>query len=74
MLRNVCWSSRSRSRASHPCVHRVLPGKGGYPSHGGLSIGPKTAAGTARIAAVQKARWERFRQQHGHDPEPLLDA
>src|SRR5262249_56855507 len=34
----------------------------------------ETAAGTARIAAAQRARWEWFRQQHGHDRKPLLDA
>jgi small subunit ribosomal protein S21 len=43
-------------RPSHLCVHRVVPGKGRCPSDGGLSPGPKTAAGTARIAAAQRAR------------------
>jgi hypothetical protein len=46
-----------------------------FPTMAGAHRGPKTVAGTARIAPHwQPARWERFRQQHGHDLEPLLDA
>ena len=31
------------------------------PLHGGLSTGPKTAEGKARIAAAARARWEAYR-------------
>lgn len=39
------------------------------PSDGGLSTGPKTAAGKARIAAAQRARWARFRADRGDQPD-----
>jgi len=31
------------------------------PLHGGLSTGPKTAEGKARISAAARARWESYR-------------
>ena len=41
--------------------------------HGGLSTGPKTEAGRARIAEAQRRRWLAYRQARevsgaGHDP------
>ena len=58
--RRLCCA---RTRKGFPCVRRVVPGKRRCPNHGGLSTGPKTEAGKARIAAAQRARWERFRQE-----------
>jgi hypothetical protein len=34
---------------------------GRCPNHGGLSSGPKTEAGKARIANAQKERWKAYR-------------
>jgi hypothetical protein len=34
---------------------------GPCPNHGGLSSGPKTAEGRARIAARQRERWQAWR-------------
>jgi hypothetical protein len=58
--RRLCCA---RTRKGFPCVRRVVPGKNRCPNHGGLSSGPKTAAGKARIAAAQRARWARYRQE-----------
>ncbi|MGI3185019.1 HGGxSTG domain-containing protein [Nioella aestuarii] len=33
--------------------------------HGGLSTGPKTVEGRARIAEAQKLRWQRVKKTHG---------
>jgi hypothetical protein len=51
------------------CRQRVLPGKLRCRYHGGLSTGPKTAEGRARIAAAQRLRWERFRAARCEGPD-----
>jgi hypothetical protein len=53
----------ARTRKGLPCVRRVVPGRNRCPSHGGLSTGPRTAVGKARISTAQRARWERYRQE-----------
>jgi hypothetical protein len=58
--RSLCCA---RTRKGFPCVRRVVPGKRRCPNHGGMSTGPKTAAGKARIAAAQRARWQRWREE-----------
>lgn len=40
----------ARTRAGAPCIRRAAPGKRRCPNHGGLSTGPKTAEGKARVA------------------------
>jgi hypothetical protein len=40
---------------------RVVPGKRRCRFHGGMSTGPRTKAGRARIAEVQRRRWKAFR-------------
>src|SRR5262245_40275762 len=48
----------ARTRAGHPCQRKGL-GKGGRCSnHGGLSTGPRTPEGRARVAAALRARSE----------------
>jgi hypothetical protein len=42
-----------------------LPRNGRCKLHGGLSTGPRTAEGKARIAAAQRERWRRRREQLG---------
>ncbi len=37
---------------------------GRCPNHGGLSSGPKTEAGKARIANAQKERWKAYRARN----------
>jgi hypothetical protein len=47
----------ARTRAGHPCRRKGL-GKGGRcPNHGGMSTGPRTPEGRARLSALLKARW-----------------
>ena len=40
---------------------RVVPGKRRCRFHGGLSTGPRTMEGRARIAEAQRRRWRAFR-------------
>jgi hypothetical protein len=47
----------ARNRQGKPCAVRVEPGKRRCRFHGGLSTGPKTAAGRERIAEAQRRRW-----------------
>jgi hypothetical protein len=47
----------ARTRQGAPCLVRVEPGKRRCRFHGGLSTGPRTAKGKARIAAAQRRRW-----------------
>ena len=47
----------ARTRTGQPCRRKGL-GKGGRcPNHGGMSTGPRTPEGRARLAALLKARW-----------------
>jgi hypothetical protein len=69
--RRLCMA---RTRKGFPCVRRVVPGKCRCPNHGGLSTGPKTAEGKARIAAAQRARWARYREGRGEHPHQRGDA
>ena len=49
----------AKTRAGVPCIMRVVPGKRRCRFHGGLSTGPRTAEGRARIAEAQRpaVRW-----------------
>jgi hypothetical protein len=47
-------SCRAKAMANHRCR-----------MHGGLSSGPKTSAGRARIAEAQRRRWARWRNRAG---------
>ena len=51
----------ARTRKGDPCLVRVEPGKRRCRFHGGLSTGPRTAEGKARIAAAQRNRWAKRR-------------
>jgi hypothetical protein len=48
---------------------RVEFGKARCRFHGGLSTGPKTEAGRARIAEAQRRRWRAYRE--GRKGAPL---
>jgi hypothetical protein len=54
----------ARNRQGKPCAVKVEPGKRRCRFHGGLSTGPKTAAGRARIAEAQRRRWNAWRGGH----------
>ena len=47
----------ANTREGHPCRNKVVPGKRRCKYHGGLSTGPRTPEGRARIAAAQRRRW-----------------
>src|SRR5262244_3317906 len=51
----------AKTRAGAPCIRRVVPGKRRCRFHGGLSTGPRTVEGRARIAEAQRRRWRAFR-------------
>jgi hypothetical protein len=50
------------TRQRRPCRMRVEPGKRRCRFHGGLSTGPKTQEGKARIAAAPRRRWNADRE------------
>jgi hypothetical protein len=54
-------SCGAKNRQGKPCCNRVVPGKRRCRFHGGLSTGPRTPEGRARIAAAQKQRWANYR-------------
>jgi hypothetical protein len=54
----------AKTRAGAPCIMRVVPGKRRCRFHGGMSTGPKTKAGRARIAEAQRRRWKAFRSRN----------
>ena len=45
--RPICGA---KTRQGRPCIRRAVAGKLRCPNHGGLSTGPKTAEGKARVA------------------------
>src|SRR5436305_1136344 len=51
----------ARNRQGEPCALRVEPGKARCRFHGGLSTGPRTVEGRARVAEAQRRRWARYR-------------
>jgi hypothetical protein len=58
--RPVCGA---KTRAGRACRMRVEFGKARCRLHGGLSTGPKTEAGRARIAEAQRRRWRDYRER-----------
>ncbi|SMO69748.1 HGGxSTG domain-containing protein [Paracoccus laeviglucosivorans] len=53
------------TRRGMSCKLKSEPGKARCRLHGGLSTGPKTEEGKARIAEAQRRRWAKYRQQLG---------
>jgi hypothetical protein len=58
--RRLCGA---KTRAGNCCQVRAEPGKARCRFHGGKSTGPKTQAGRARIAEVQRLRWLAYRER-----------
>ncbi len=52
----------AKTRKGAPCRNLSEPGRHRCKFHGGMSTGPRTQEGRARIAAAQRKRWEAFRQ------------
>ncbi|MGC3936375.1 HGGxSTG domain-containing protein [Roseobacter sp. EG26] len=53
----------AKTRKGHPCRLKSEPGKRRCKFHGGMSTGPKTAEGKARIAEAQRVRWAAYRAE-----------
>ena len=53
----------AKNREGRPCANKAMSGRRRCRFHGGMSSGPKTPAGRARIAAAQKLRWAIFRNE-----------
>jgi DNA-binding XRE family transcriptional regulator len=51
----------ARTRKGTPCRAKSEPGRRRCKFHGGMSTGPRTAEGRARIAEAQRRRWARQR-------------
>jgi len=64
----------AKTRAGAPCLMRVVPGKRRCRFHGGMSTGPKTKAGRARIAEAQRRRWRAFRAAIPSIKSPLEEC
>lgn len=59
MRRQTC---KAMTRRGMECLLKSEPGKKRCRLHGGLSTGPKTAEGKARIAEAQRKRWAERRK------------
>ncbi len=57
----------ARTRKSTPCRGMALA-NGRCRFHGGLSTGPRTLEGRARIAAAQRKRWAKTRGEIADRP------
>lgn len=62
----------AKTRKGHPCRNKSEPGRRRCKFHGGMSTGPKTLEGKARIAEAQRNRWKayRFEKQSRHSGGP----
>ena len=58
MRQKIICAAR-RKYDGQPCQAKALA-NGRCRLHGGMSTGPKTAEGRARIAEAQRARWARY--------------
>ena len=55
----------AQTRAGHPCQRKGRGAGGRCANHGGLSTGPRTKEGRARISHAQRLRWKRWRARRG---------
>ena len=61
MLQNESRHCGARTRRGTACLRTALE-NGRCPNHGGLSTGPKSSEGRARIAEAQRSRWAKERK------------
>lgn len=52
----------AKTRKGHPCLCKAIPGKLRCKFHGGMSTGPRTPEGRARIAEATRQRWAKWRE------------
>ncbi|MDZ4740918.1 MAG: HGGxSTG domain-containing protein [Alphaproteobacteria bacterium] len=64
MKRNRQRCGARRKRDGLPCEGGVVPGRTRCRYHGGLSTGPRTPEGKARIGQAQKRRWAGWRSRN----------
>lgn len=53
----------AKTRKGEPCQAKPLPGRKRCKFHGGMSTGPRTPEGRARIAEAQRRRWGKWRAE-----------
>ena len=58
----------AKNREGRPCANKAMLGKRRCRFHGGLSTGPRTVEGRARIAAAQRRRWAKVPAAEVADP------
>lgn len=64
-------SCGAKTRKGTPCQCQAMPGKQRCKYHGGMSTGPTTTEGRARISEAQHRRWARSRARMA---EPTMPA
>ena len=65
-------SCGAKTRKGTPCQCQAMAGKDRCKLHGGMSTGPTTAEGRARIVEAQRLRWDKARARMA--PEPVMPA
>src|SRR5689334_13961759 len=68
---NVLLRTKVITRAGGTCLVRVEFGKARCRFHGGLSTGPKSEAGRARIAEAHRRRWRPYRERQADDVQAI---
>lgn len=53
----------AKTRKGHPCKNKSEAGRMRCKFHGGMSTGPRTTEGKARVAAAQRLRWQKYREE-----------
>lgn len=64
-LRKICGA---KNRRGEPCQCKLLLKGGKCKFHGGMSTGPRTPEGKARVLAALRAGWLRWRRTVGQIP------
>ncbi len=59
LVRVLCLA---KTRKGHPCKNKSEAGRKRCKFHGGMSTGPRTIEGKARVAAAQRLRWQKYRK------------
>ncbi|MFZ5791869.1 MAG: HGGxSTG domain-containing protein [Pseudomonadota bacterium] len=55
----------ARCKKGGRCIATPIRAGGRCRHHGGLSTGPRTVEGRAKIAAAQRRRWAKWQAEHG---------
>lgn len=60
----------ARTRKGGTCQARAMKGRTRCKNHGGMSTGPRTPEGKARIAAAARQRWQRYQEEKAKNESP----